>query len=58
MLEVLEKFPEVDIVNVKVNAQGSDLGTVTTIKFDTDVNSVEGSFEVEIGRENRWDPHN
>ncbi len=53
MLEILEQFPEVEVVDVKVDSS-SGIGTVTTIKFNTDVNGVEGSFEVEIAGVETW----
>jgi hypothetical protein len=53
MLEILEKFPEVEVVDVEVDSS-SGIGSVTTIKFDTKVNGVEGSFEVEIAGVETW----
>jgi hypothetical protein len=53
MLEVLEKFPEVEVVDVEVDSS-SGIGSVTTMKFDTEVNGVEGSFEVEIAGVETW----
>jgi hypothetical protein len=53
MLEVLEKFPEVEVVDVEVDSS-SGIGTVTTMKFDTAINGVEGSFEVEITGGETW----
>jgi len=53
MLEVLEKFPEVEVVDVEVDS-GSGIGSVTTMKFDTEVNGVKGSFEVEIAGVETW----
>ena len=53
MLEVLEKFPEVEVVDVEVDSS-SGIGSVTTMKFNTKVNGVEGSFEVEISGVEAW----
>jgi hypothetical protein len=53
MLEVLEKFPEVEVADVKVDSS-SGIGSVTTMKFDTEVNGVEGSFKVEISGVEKW----
>jgi hypothetical protein len=53
MLEVLEKFPEVEVVDVKVDS-GSGIGSVTTMKFNTKVNGIKGSFEVEISGVETW----
>jgi hypothetical protein len=53
MLEVLEKFPEVEVVDVEVDS-GSGIGSITTMKFDTEVNSVRGSFEVGISGVKDW----
>jgi hypothetical protein len=53
MLEILEKFPEVEIVDVEVDSS-SGVGSITTIKFNTEVNSVKGMFEVEISGVENW----
>ena len=53
MLEVLEKFPEVEVVDVEVDSS-SGIGSVTTMKFDTEVSNVKGSFEVEISGVEKW----
>jgi hypothetical protein len=53
MLEVLEKFPEVEVVDVKVDSS-SGIGSITTMKFDTKVNGVKGSFKVEISGVEKW----
>jgi len=53
MLEVLEKFPEVEVVDVEVDSS-SGIGSITTMKFDTEVNNVKGSFEVEIAGVETW----
>jgi len=53
MLEVLEKFPEVEVVDVEVDSS-SGIGSVTTMKFDTEVNGVNGTFEVEISGVENW----
>jgi len=53
MLEVLEKFPEVEVVDVEVDSS-SGIGSITTMKFDTEVNSVKGSFEIEISGVEKW----
>jgi hypothetical protein len=53
MLEILEQFPEVEIVDVEVDSS-SGIGSVTTIKFNTEVNGVNGTFEVEISGVENW----
>lgn len=53
MLEVLEKFPTVDVVDVEVD-HSSGIGAITTIKFETKVDGVEGKFEVEISGVENW----
>jgi hypothetical protein len=53
MLETLEQFPTVEIVDVKVNSS-SGIGSITTMKFDTKVNGVNGTFKVEISGVEKW----
>ena len=53
MLEILEKFPEVEIVDVEVDSS-SRIGSVTTMKFNTEINGVNGTFEVEISGVENW----
>ena len=47
MLEILEQFPKVEVVDVDVDSS-SGIGSTTTMKFDTEVNCVKGSFKIEI----------
>lgn len=53
MLAVLEKFPEVDVVDVAVDTS-SGIGSITTMSFDTKIDGVAGKFEVEISGVERW----
>jgi hypothetical protein len=53
MLEILEQFPTVEVIDVKVDSS-SGIGSITTMKFDTEVNSVKGSFKVEISGVESW----
>jgi hypothetical protein len=53
MLEILEQFPEVEVVDVEVDSS-SGIGSVTTMKFNTEVNGIKGSFEVEISGVETW----
>lgn len=53
MLEILEKFPTVEVVDVKVDSS-SGIGSITIMKFDTEINHVKGSFEVEISGVEKW----
>jgi hypothetical protein len=53
MLEILEQFSEVEIVDVEVDSS-SGIGSVTTMKFNTEVNGVNGTFEVEISGVENW----
>jgi hypothetical protein len=53
MLEVLEKFPEVDVVKVKSD-NGSGIGAHTTMKFNTKIGDVPGSFEVVVSSVESW----
>lgn len=53
MLEVLEKFPDVDVVDVEVDSS-SGIGSTTTMRFDTIIDDVAGKFEVEISGVETW----
>jgi hypothetical protein len=53
MLEILEKFPEVDVVKVKSD-NSSGIGAHTTMKFNTKIDDVPGSFEVVISSVETW----
>lgn len=53
MLEVLEKFPEVDVVDVTVD-HSSGIGAITTMKFEAEINSAAEDFEVEISGVENW----
>jgi hypothetical protein len=53
MLEILEKFPEVDVVDVEVDSS-SGIGSTTTMRFDTKIDGVAGKFEVEISGVETW----
>jgi hypothetical protein len=53
MLEVLEKFPDVEVVDVAVDSS-SGIGSITTMRFDTIIDDVAGKFEVEISGVETW----
>lgn len=53
MLEILEKFPDVDVVDVEVD-HSSGIGSTTTMRFDTIIDDVAGKFEVEISGVETW----
>jgi hypothetical protein len=53
MLEILEKFPDVESVEV-LSDNSSGIGAVTTMRLTTTVNGVEGTLEVEISGVESW----
>ena len=53
MLEVLEKFPEVEVVNVESDTS-SGIGAHTTMKVETQIDGVSGTFEVVISSVESW----
>jgi hypothetical protein len=53
MLEILEKFPEVEVVNVESDSS-SGIGAHTTMKIETEIDSVPGTFEVVISSVENW----
>jgi hypothetical protein len=53
MLEILEKFPDVESVEVRSD-NSSGIGAVTTMCLTTTVNGVEGTLEVEISGVENW----
>lgn len=53
MLEILKKFPTVDVVEVTSDT-GSGIGAHTTMKFNTEINGEQGSFEVGISGVESW----
>jgi hypothetical protein len=53
MLEVLEKFPEVEVVNVESDTS-SGIGAHTTMAFNTTINGVEGALEIVISSVENW----
>jgi len=53
MLEILEKFPSVEVVNV-VSDTSSGIGAHTTMKLETHVDGVPGTFEVVISSVENW----
>jgi hypothetical protein len=53
MLEVLEKFPNVEVVEVNVD-NSSGIGSHTTMSLSTEVNGVEGTLEVVISSVENW----
>jgi hypothetical protein len=53
MLEVLEKFPSVEVVNVECD-NSSGIGAHTTMKLETQIVGVPGTFEVVISSVENW----
>ena len=53
MLEVLEKFPSVEVVNVECDTS-SGIGAHTTMKLETHIDDVPGTFEVVISSVENW----
>ena len=53
MLSILEKFPEVETVEVKQD-NSSGIGSHTTMIFDTVMNEISGSFEIVISSVENW----
>lgn len=53
MLEILEQFPDAEVVEVEQDST-SGIGSVTTMRVATRVNGVEGRFEVEISGIESW----
>lgn len=53
MLSVLDKFPEVETVEVKQD-NSSGIGSHTTMIFNTVVNETSGSFEIVISSVENW----
>lgn len=53
MLEILEKFPEVEVVDVQVDSS-SGIGSHTTMQLATQVNGVNGTLEVVISSVESW----
>ena len=53
MLEILEKFPEVDVVDVLVDTS-SGIGSHTTMQLVTQVNGIDGTLEVVVSSVENW----
>ena len=53
MLSVLDKFPEVETVEVKQD-NSSGIGSHTTMIFDAVMNETSGSFEIVISSVENW----
>ena len=53
MLEILEKFPNAEVVEVAQDS-GSGIGSITTMRVTTQINGIEGRFEVEISGIENW----
>jgi hypothetical protein len=53
MLEILEKFPEAEVVEV-VQDSSSGIGSHTTMRLATNVNGVAGTLEVVISSVENW----
>ena len=51
--EIFEKFPDVEVVEVKQDVS-SGIGAYTSVVFDHTVNGIRGSFEVEISGVENW----
>ena len=53
MLTILEKFPAVEVVNVECDTS-SGIGAHTTMKIETQIDGVSGTFEVVISSVENW----
>jgi hypothetical protein len=53
MLEILEKFPEAEVVEV-VQDSSSGIGSHTVMRLTTEVNNVKGTLEVIISNVENW----
>ena len=53
MLEVLKKFPDVEVVNVESDTSSGN-GAHTTMKLETQIDGVPGTFEVVISSVENW----
>lgn len=53
MLEVLEKFPDAETVEV-LSDSSSGIGSVTTMRLPVLVNDVSGTLEVVISSVENW----
>ena len=53
MLEILEQFPDAEVVEVEQDSS-SGIGFVTTMRLTAQINGVEGRFEVEISGVEHW----
>jgi hypothetical protein len=53
MLTILEKFPSVEVVNVECDTS-SGIGAHTTMKLETKIDDVPGTFEVVISSVENW----
>jgi hypothetical protein len=53
MLEILEKFPETEVVEV-IQDSSSGIGSHTTMRLATNVNGVNGTLEVVISSVENW----
>lgn len=51
--EVLEKFPNVDMIELKQDIS-SGIGPHTTMHFDTAINGVAGRLEVVVSTVENW----
>lgn len=53
MLEILEQFPDAEVVEVEQDST-SGIGSVTTMRVATRVNGVSGTLEVVISGIENW----
>lgn len=53
MLEILEQFPEVEVVDVRVDSS-SGIGSHTTMHLVTQVNGIDGTLEVVVSSIENW----
>jgi hypothetical protein len=53
ILEVLESFPDIEVVDVKVDSS-SGIGSITTVSFDTVVNDWNSQVTIEISGVDKW----
>ncbi len=53
MLEILEKFPDVNVIKIQSDTS-SGIGSHITMQLETTVNGIEGTLEVVISSVENW----
>lgn len=53
MMEIFNKFPEVQTVKVKQDTS-SGIGSHTTMTINTEINGVNGDFEIVVSSVENW----